>query len=69
MHRFVLCLLSGYAFTDGNSGGDGEEGGGSNDNSGSESESGSNSGSGDTREGYWIVKNQWSNYWGMSGYA
>ena len=21
------------------------------------------------REGYWIVKNQWSTYWGMSGYA
>ena len=24
---------------------------------------------GGAREGYWIVKNQWSTYWGMSGYA
>jgi len=55
----------GYAFTDGSSGVDAEDGSGSNDKSGS----GSQSGSGDTREGYWIVKNQWSNYWGMSGYA
>jgi len=21
------------------------------------------------RDGYWIVRNQWSSYWGMSGYA
>jgi len=22
-----------------------------------------------TRDGYWIVRNQWSSYWGMNGYA
>lgn len=27
------------------------------------------SGDGGKREGYWIVKNQWSTYWGMGGYA
>lgn len=55
----------GYAFTDGNSDGDDADAN-NNKNSGS----GSNSGSKDEqREGYWIVKNQWSNYWGMSGYA
>lgn len=31
----------------------------------------SNDGSRDStqRKGYWIVRNQWSKYWGMSGYA
>ena len=37
-------------------------------------EEGSGSGSNDNedsshREGYWIVRNQWSSYWGMNGYA
>jgi len=62
----------GYAFTDGSdSNENGEEGEGN--NNGSDSGSGSNDRGGgsrdDQREGYWIVKNQWSNYWGMNGYA
>ena len=57
----------GYAFTDGNSDEDDAD---ANNNNNKNSGSGSNSGSKDEqREGYWIVKNQWSNYWGMSGYA
>ena len=53
----------GYAYTDGNDRDD-------ENNSGSGSGSG-DSGSGDdgNRQGYWIVRNQWSSYWGMSGYA
>lgn len=32
--------------------------------------SGSHDGNGNSyREGYWIVRNQWSSYWGMNGYA
>ena len=46
------------------------EGGGSGSGSG-DNKSGSGSGSGDNanRNGYWIVRNQWSTYWGMNGYA
>eukprot|EP00574_Skeletonema_japonicum_P000220 CAMPEP_0201740594 /NCGR_PEP_ID=MMETSP0593-20130828/46383_1 /ASSEMBLY_ACC=CAM_ASM_000672 /TAXON_ID=267983 /ORGANISM="Skeletonema japonicum, Strain CCMP2506" /LENGTH=689 /DNA_ID=CAMNT_0048234913 /DNA_START=428 /DNA_END=2497 /DNA_ORIENTATION=- len=44
----------GYAFTD-VSNGEGNNSGDSKD--------------GGKREGYWIVKNQWSTYWGMGGYA
>jgi C1A family cysteine protease len=47
----------GYAFTTSSNNGDD----GSRDNGGSRD--------GGKREGYWIVKNQWSNYWGMNGYA
>jgi Papain family cysteine protease len=46
------------------------------DGSDSEQQQNSHSGSGDrgskdnsARIGYWIVRNQWSTYWGMSGFA
>lgn len=58
----------GYAFIDesNSSGGEGEaNGGNSRDNKSHKSGSRDST----TREGYWIVKNQWSTYWGMSGYA
>ena len=54
----------GYAFTS-NSGGGGEDGEPCNRMLPEDSEDGSGSG----REGYWIVRNQWSSYWGMSGHA
>jgi len=59
----------GYAyFTDD----DANNGSGSGDNSGSGSgdrNSGSGSRDSSNRVGYWIVRNQWSEYWGMNGYA
>lgn len=55
--------IVGYAFTTGNDDDYYED----DDRS---SSSDSHSESEDTqREGYWIVRNQWSSYWGMSGYA
>jgi hypothetical protein len=58
----------GYAFTT-SSGNDEEENDGSGSGSGSgDNGSGSQDSSGD-REGYWIIRNQWSSYWGMNGYA
>ena len=60
----------GYAFTDGGSDGDQAGGGGSQDrNGGQDHKSGGSKDGGNQRSGYWIVKNQWSSYWGMSGYA
>lgn len=57
----------GYAFTTNSNDEEGENenqrsgsGSGSNDRSGSSSS--------DSREGYWIVRNQWGS-WGMNGYA
>lgn len=48
----------GYAFTDTSD--DDENGSNSNSHSGDDES---------TREGYWIVRNQWSSYWGMNGYV
>lgn len=50
--------LVGYRFTDVSDGDDEEQ------NSRSHSSDDNSS-----REGYWIVRNQWSSYWGMNGYA
>lgn len=44
------------------------QGAGSGDQ-GSNSHSGSGSRDSSQRQGYWIVRNQWSKYWGMNGYA
>mmetsp|Transcript_12240 Transcript_12240/g.23988 ORF Transcript_12240/g.23988 Transcript_12240/m.23988 type:complete len:1209 (+) Transcript_12240:177-3803(+) len=55
----------GYAFTDKYKN-DGENG---NENGSRDESRKSGSKDSEEREGYWIVKNQWSNYWGMNGYA
>jgi hypothetical protein len=54
----------GYAFTTSNGNEEENEGSGSGsgDNGGGSQDSGS-------REGYWIIRNQWSSYWGMNGYV
>ena len=52
--------IVGYAYTDvSDEAGEMENGSGSDDKNGGQSH----------REGYWIVRNQWSSYWGMNGYA
>ena len=56
----------GYAFTDDSSS---NTGGGKNGDSRDDKSHNSGSQDSATREGYWIVKNQWSTYWGMGGYA
>jgi len=56
----------GYAFT---SGDDDDENRSGDSKSGSNDHSESGSKDDSSRSGYWIVRNQWSTYWGMSGYA
>lgn len=53
----------GYAYVDTNEDGDGDE-----NNSGSDGHSGSGSRDDGSREGYWIIRNQWSTSCGMNGY-
>lgn len=57
----------GYAFASDQ----GNDNNNNNNDGGGNSHSGSGSGSQDDadRQGYWIVRNQWSAYWGMNGYA
>lgn len=61
----------GYAFYE-----EGEEAGGAGDSHDNHNSGDNKEGSGDggqrdngQRDGYWIIKNQWSTYWGMNGYA
>ncbi|KAL7579844.1 hypothetical protein ACA910_004857 [Epithemia clementina (nom. ined.)] len=59
------CIQAvGYAFHT-----DSDRGEGENSHSGDNSKSGSGSSDNSNRVGYWIVRNQWSEYWGMYGYA
>lgn len=56
----------GYAFTDTD---DDDAVADDDDGSGSGShKSGSGSRDDGSREGYWIIRNQWSEYWGYNGY-
>lgn len=58
----------GYAFSTGNNNDvDQGDGGHSRDDNHGGSKDGNKDGT--KRTGYWIVRNQWSSYWGMSGYA
>lgn len=58
----------GYAFTTDDYDGEGEEDQQQQSGSGSQ-HSGSGSRDSSSRIGYWIIRNQWSSYWGMEGYA
>ena len=65
-----LCVqVVGYAFATAD--GSGGEGGEGEQQRNSHSGDGGGGGSRDNadRVGYWIVRNQWSSYWGMNGYA
>lgn len=53
----------GYAYIDSSDEDNGEDEGNSNSHSNSHSRDDSE------REGYWIIRNQWSSNWGMNGYA
>ena len=56
----------GYRFTDGTQD---DEDGEDEENNDNKSQSGSGSQDSGSREGYWIIRNQWSSSWGMNGYA
>jgi Papain family cysteine protease len=55
----------GYAFFEDGDDVGGGDGGNSHDRNSGDKASGDNG----KRSGYWIIKNQWSTYWGMNGYA
>jgi hypothetical protein len=54
----------GYAYATSDNGENSRSGSGDNKKSGDGSKDDQGS-----RSGYWIVRNQWSSYWGMNGYA
>ncbi len=55
MNHCVQVVGYSYKDVDSSDGDEGEDHGDENNNS--------------QKEGYWIVRNQWSSYWGMNGYA
>jgi len=59
----------GYAYVSDDDGSGNAGGSGDSKDNGSGSKDGSGSGDKGNRQGYWIVRNQWSSYWGMSGFA
>lgn len=57
--------IVGYAYAASN----GEQGHNSRDNKSHDNKNGNSRDDAGSRSGYWIVRNQWSTYWGMNGYA